>query len=165
MSCFIAPTEPYNRVAARTSDSEDEYVRIKPLWTSQPRDISSFCEKELEERQVRVPVDPSETPQTIFFEIWLWTLQPPRRAESHKTVLSNCQTSDADYFFQNRGEQDYTGIVRIAPNDSSEQPSKWSEIRRIKFGSTSDFKPFVWLANDTQSLTLLNDSTLDDEGE
>jgi hypothetical protein len=102
---------------------------------------------------MRVPIVPRKPPQTIFYGFWLRALQPPGYAQSHITILSNCQHTEANYICQQSLDQGNTGIVHIAPGNLIES-SKWSDIRWIKFGFTENYCPILWLANDSQSARL-----------
>ena len=136
-------------VAKMSEAGSNEYVRVmRPDESS----LAVFqISGEGAEENIRVPVSPSEPPQPIYYGFWLRTLEPPGHAENQITILSNCPTSQPDFIRQDSQHRHLnTGVARIKPRTSSEN-SNWSQIRWMKFGFSLEFKPMIWLANDSHS--------------
>lgn len=139
-------------VLARTSH-RGEYLRVRdPAQASQGTvQIKEGFSPRI--KQIRIPVDPSEPPSSIFYGFWLRTLQPLGYERCHIAILSNCETSEPDCICQRRYDQGNTGIVYIKPKPSVSS-SKPTRIRRIKFGFDESYNPVLRLAGDDQSTRL-----------
>jgi hypothetical protein len=152
-------------VLARSSESGNRYLRVRdPMGVSQGTIPAIGKLERLEgsevvvpryynSKEIRVPLNPSEPPKSIFYGFWLRTIELPGHTRSHPKILSNCPTSEPDYICQQSEDQGNTGIARMEEENISDGV-EWSKIRWIKFGFTKAFHPVLWLANDTQSTRL-----------
>ena len=91
----------------------------------------------------------------IFNGFWLRTLQPPGHSQCHTIILSNSQTSNADYISQHEYKPGVSGIVYMKPKESRDH-SEWRKIHWIMFGFDEDSNPVIWLANYKHSKRLRN---------
>ena len=143
---------------ARTSTA-GEYVRVRNTINVSRGLVPSGHWTRLLERQIRVPVDPTQPPMNIFNGFWLRTLQPPGHNQCHTIILSNSQTSNADYISQHEYKPGVSGIVHMKPKEIWDQiwdHSGWCKIHWITFGFDEDSNPVIWLANFKHSGRLRN---------
>ncbi len=128
---------------ARTP-AESEYVRVRKAGIVSQGLIDKGVWTRFEKRNIRVLVDPTESPLNIFNGFWLRTIQPPGYNERRSTILSNSQASRSNHVYQEEYSQGVTGIVQM--NSHSESSIQW-----ISFSFDKDWNPVIWLARGTHS--------------
>ena len=137
---------------AKTS-AAGEYVRVRNTMNASRGLIPSNQSTRFKKRQIRISVDPTQPPMSIFNGFWLRTLQPPGHDQCHTIILSNSQTSNTDYICQREYKPGVIGIVHMKPKESRDH-SGWCKIHWITFGFDADFNPVLRLANNKHSQRL-----------
>ena len=135
--------------------TEGEYVRVRNTINASRGLVQIDRQTRFLERQIRVSVDPTQPPMNIFNGFWLRTVQPPGHDQCHTIILSNSQTSNADYISQHEHKPGVIGIIHMKPMESRDH-SGWCKIHWITFGFDEFFNPVIWLANDKHSSRLRN---------
>ena len=140
---------------APTSD-DTIYVRVRDVGDGSHTLIPSSGQARFIKRQIRVLVDPTEPPGTIFYGFWLRTLQPPGYAQHQTVVLSNSRAPGTNLIHQHECSQGLAGLVRMKSNSTTEC-SAWSHVHWVKFGFDTKFNPVLWFASEEHSHRLQAD--------
>ena len=132
-----------------------EYVRVRNTRDVSRRLVLSDHWTRFKERQIRIPVDPTQPPANIFNGFRLRTLQPPGHNNCHTIILSHSQTSNEGHICQHGYNPGVVGIVHMKPKEGRDH-SGWCKIQWITFGFDEDFNPVIRLANNMNSQWLSN---------
>ena len=139
--------KPDDNVSILITPTSDEtiYVRVRDVGDGSHTLIPSSDQARFIKRQIRVLVDPTEPPRTIFYGFWLRTLQPPGYAQHQTVVLSNSRAPGTNLIHQHECSQGLAGLVHMRSKSATEC-SAWSHVHWIEFGFDDEFNPVLCLA-------------------
>lgn len=125
---------------------EGNYVRIRDEESGNRGLMKSGHRNSSKERQIRVSVDSTDPPLSIYYGFWLRTIRPPDYDKCQMTILSNDRTSEADYICQHYYDQGVAGIVRMKPEIERNNHGLF-KIGWITFSFDEEFNPILWVAD------------------
>ena len=125
---------------------EGNYVRIRNEGSDSRGLMKSGRRNPSKERQIRVSVEPTDPPLSIYYGFWLRTIQPPDYDKCQMTILSNNRTSEADHVSQHYYDQGVAGIVRMKPETERNNHGLF-KIGWITFSFDEEFNPILWVAD------------------
>ena len=150
--------KPVDNVSILITPTSDEmvFVRVRDVGDGGHTLIPFSDQEPYIKQQIRVLVDPTEPPMTIFYGFWLRTLQPPGYAQHQTVVLSNSRAPRTDLIHQHKYSQGLAGLVHTRSMSTTEC-SAWSHVHWIKFGFDKEFNPVLWFASAKHSSRLQAD--------
>lgn len=143
-------TSPNLRIAILVTklSTDMEYVRMGKKLSGGRTLIELSQLERFTKRQVRVPLEPTESPLNLSYGFWLRALKPPGYKNYQVHVLSRSVHSEIDKVFLEEGTWGTAGIVYLEPKPKGETRDQIGlpEIRWLKLGFDQDFNPILLLA-------------------